>query len=82
LVKRLAESWRDLDLTVEEGLHELAQLCVTTVEMPGGIRLDEIPQPRQASEELLAAVGVSLPACLPSRKASVDTTRKLPSRRK
>lgn len=81
-VKRLAESWRHLDLTVEEGLRELAQLCVTTVEMPGGIRLDEIPQPRPASAELLTAAGVRLPPCLPIRKAAVDTTRKLPSRRK
>ena len=82
LVRHLAESWRDLDQTVEEGLQELAQLCVTTVEMPAGIRLDEIPQPRQTSEELLAAAGVSLPPCLPSRKAAVDTTRKLNTRRK
>jgi len=82
LVKRLAESWRHLDLTVEDALQELAQLCVTTVVMPGGIHLDEIPQPRQESAELLAAAGVSLPACLPPRKANVDTTTKLQSGRK
>ena len=82
LAKQLAEAWRDLDLTVEEGLRELAELCVTTVEMPGGIRLHEIPRPRPSSAELLAAAGVSLPPALPPRKATVDTTRKLPSRRK
>jgi hypothetical protein len=82
LVKQLAEAWRDLDLTVDEGLRELAQLCVTTVEMPGGIRLHEIPQPRQSSAELLVAAGVNLPPALPLRKATVDTTRKLTSRRK
>ena len=82
LVKRLAESWRDLDLTVQEGLRQLAQLCVTIVEMPGGVKLDEIPQPRPALAELLALAEVSLPSCLPVRKADVDTTTKLPSRRK
>jgi hypothetical protein len=82
LVKRLAEFWRDLDLTVQEGLRQLAQLCVTIVEMPGGVKLDEIPQPRPALAKLLALAKVSLPSCLPVRKADVDTTIKLPSRRK
>lgn len=82
LVKRLADSWRDLDLTVQEGLRQLAQLCVTIVEMPNGVKLDEVPQPRPALAELLALAKVSLPSCLPVRKADVDTTTKLPSRRK
>ena len=82
LAKQLAKAWHDLDLTVEEGLQELAQLCVTTVEMPGGIQLHEIPKPRQSSAELLASAGVTLPPALPPRKATVDTTRKLTSRRK
>jgi len=82
LVKQLAQFWGHLDVTVEEGVHDLAQLCVTTVEMQDGIRLDEIPHPRQSSAQLLAAAEVNLPPMLPCRKASVDTTRKLQSRRK
>jgi hypothetical protein len=82
LARRLAECWRDIDLTVEEGLQQLAQLCVTTVEMPQGVRLHEIPQPRENLAELLAAAGVTLPSCLAPRKAAVDTTVKLQSRRK
>ena len=82
LARHLAELWREIDLTVEEGLHDLAQLCVTAVEMPDSLRLDEIPQPRESSAQLLAAAGVTLPALLPRRKATVDTTQKLPMRRK
>jgi hypothetical protein len=81
LARHLAELWREIDLTVEEGLDELAQLCVTAVEMPDGIRLDEIPQPRDSSAQLLTAAGVNLPALLPRHKATVDTTQKLPMRR-
>lgn len=81
LAKRLAEAWHDLDLTVEEGLRDLADLCVTVVGLPGGIRLHEIPRPRQSSAELLAAAGVALPPALLPRKATVDTTVTLQSRR-
>jgi hypothetical protein len=82
LAKTLAVVWRDVDLSVEEGLRELAELCVTIVTMPNGARLHEIPRPRQSSAELLAAAAVTLPPILLPKKANVDTTAKLHSRRK
>jgi hypothetical protein len=75
LAKTLAVVWRDVDLSVEEGLRELAELCVTIVTMPNGARLHEIPRPRQSSAELLAAAAVTLPPILLPKKAKAGCAR-------
>ena len=82
LIGRLTGLWQNLDITVEEGLKELRELCTVTVDIQGAARIEEIPTPRESSRKLLAAADVSLPAALATHPSSVDTKRKLTSRRK
>lgn len=81
LVRHLADCWRGFDLTVEEALRELAQLCVVDIHLADGTLLRELPTPRPASAALLAAAHVHLPTLIPPPATGVDTKRKLTSRR-
>ena len=82
VVRHLADCWHALDTTVEEALAKLGQLCTCDIHLADGTTLHELPQPRASTAQLLAAAQVQLPALLPPRSAAVDTTRKLPPRRK
>jgi len=82
LVMELARRWRELEVTVEEGLHSLATLCAVEVQMGKSPVVNEIPHPRASVQKLLAAAGVSLPAALPHKGVCVSTKKKLVSRRK
>ena len=53
LARELARCWRDLDLTVEEGLDELKSLCTTQVVIRGRAVLPNIPRPRARIQQLL-----------------------------
>jgi len=82
LVMELARRWRELEVTVEEGLHSLATLCAVEVQMGKSPVVNEIPHPRTSVQKLLAAASVSLPAALPHKGVCVSTKKKLVSRRK
>ena len=82
LVMELARRWRELEVTVEEGLHSLATLCAVEVQMGKSPVVNEIPHPRTSVQKLLAAADVSLPAALPHKGVCVSTKKKLVSRRK
>lgn len=84
IVRQLRRAWADLDLTVEEGLSQLATLSTMRVRVSrdqGGGEAHKIPRPRASSRRLLQAAGVRLPLALPSLGAHVVTKRKLPPRR-
>ena len=82
LIAELARAWRALDVTVEEGLAELATLCTTEVHFGSGSTVQEIPRPRRSIASLLTAAAVRLPAAIPTKGIEVSTKRKLPSRRR
>jgi len=82
IVKELACVWAALDVTVQEGLKELDALCSTEVSIADGRGFHRIPQPRELSQQLLAAADLTLPTALPSKGIIVATKKKLPSRRK
>lgn len=82
IVRELARCWRDADLTVQEGLDQLAQLCTNELLEKGRPLYCQIPQPRPALQNLLAAADIHLPEALPSKGVFVTTKRKLPERRK
>ena len=82
VVRSLKKAWKDIDLTVEEGLKELDRLCAMNLSVKGGGACLRIPEPSPTAKELLDALDVKLPLFLPKSKARVDTKRKLPSRRK
>ena len=77
----LRRLWSGLDMTVEEGIHDLGQLCATEVHIKNQFACQTIPQPRESGRRLLKLAGVELPPCLPCKKANVHTKVKLQKQR-
>ena len=77
IVQELAERWRAIDLTVEEGIKELSTLCAIEIEMNGNGKINQIPEPRASIKKLLKAANVRLPDVLPSKGIIVSTKKKL-----
>jgi transposase len=83
LIRReLSRAWVSLDVTVEEGLHQLQTLCVTEVKVEGGGSCLRIPTPSVVAAALLKALKIRLPEALPHTETTVVTRKKLPTRRK
>lgn len=78
----LRESWRDVELTVEEGIAELASIHSLEVHMLGHAVFQTIPKPRPMAQLLLEKIEVSLPNAIPPCHAAVVTRKKLVSERK
>jgi transposase len=81
IVQELAKRWRHVDVTVQEGLDELATLCTVEVETNDGVTYNRIPKPRHSIKTLLDAAKVHLPTIIPASGVKVTTKKKLPSRR-
>jgi transposase len=83
LIRReLSRAWTALDVTVEEGLHQLQTLSSTEMKVENGGSCLRIPTPVAASRALLHALNIHLLKALPHRETRVDTRKKLPERRK
>lgn len=81
IVQELAKRWRHLDVTIQEGLDELATLCIVEVETKNGVKYNRVPEPRQSIKILLDAAKVHLPSVIPATGVKVTTKKKLPTRR-
>ena len=83
LIRReLSRAWEGLNVTVEEGLAQLATLCSMEVKVEGGASCLRIPTPRDGSSALLKAASVRATEVLPHLETRVVTRKKLPERRK
>jgi len=82
IIKELAVCWQSLNITVEEGIKELAQLCCIEVHLAGQAPSHDIPVPRDLSRQLLEAAQVRLPRVLPAKGVVVATKKKLQKKRK
>jgi transposase len=82
LVHHLQRKWRDVELTVEEGVAELAAISSLEIQVPGHARVLTIPQPRPMAQLLLDQLEITLPKVLPKKNAVVATKKKLVSERK
>lgn len=82
LIKTLNQRWRSLNLTVEEGIKQLATLCLTEIHIKGKAPYHQVPKPRAPIQRLLHAAQVRLPNTLPRRGTVVTTKTKLPNQRK
>ncbi len=82
MIQALRKRWRDIDLTVQEGLDRLASLCVIEVIIAGRPSYNQLPTPRDVVRQLFEAADVEVPAALPLAPARVATRQKLPQRRK
>ena len=81
LIQELAKRWSSLNLTVQEGINQLATLCSEEVLINGKPYCHKIPQPDKPLEILLETAGVRLPTVLPNKGVHVATKKKLQKRR-
>ncbi|NUN22034.1 MAG: IS1634 family transposase [Candidatus Jettenia caeni] len=82
ILRRLRTAWAGFELTVQEGLQQLATICTMEVILKGQqARCQKIPQPREQSRNLLEALQIKLPAVLPRRNIRVVIRKKLTNRR-
>ncbi len=72
--KHLREKWIDLNVTVEEGIHELSSINCITVQV-GAVKYNSIPKPRKLGSDLMSALGVTLPNAIPNRGIIVATRK-------
>jgi transposase len=70
--KYLREKWKDINLTVEEGVNVLANISSVIIKVKNE-ELHRIPKPDKLSEKLLSALEVKLPGVLPLIRCEVDT---------
>ncbi len=80
LERELDKYWRDLEVTVPEGIDELGSLRGTVLTI-GQATCQKMPDPEGLSKRLLDAADIKLPEILPRRKAHVATRKKLVSER-
>jgi len=81
IVRYLRRAWQHLDMTPEEGIKQLATLSSVKVSVKGKGSCLKIPQPREQSINLIAALNIAMPVVLPDRKIDVDTKKKLTGRK-
>jgi hypothetical protein len=81
MIQYLAACWSPLDLTVEEGLHALATLCLVEVAPQNAPSSHCIPTPRDAIARLLHHADIKLPKAFALSGTRVSTKKKLQSER-
>jgi transposase len=79
--KELERCWKEVEVTVQEGIEELSQLCGVLMEYKDQT-VQNVPAPRPLGKRLLKLAGVSLPSTLPMRKKDVYTRKKIANKRK
>ncbi len=77
----LRRLWRDLDVTIEEGIAELSSLCAIEVAI-GNLSIQTVPIPRENIKLLLEKADITLPDAIPCSKESVFTRKKLVEERR
>jgi Transposase DDE domain len=81
IIQYLASCWSTFDLTVEEGLHALATLCLVEVLPHNAPSYHCIPTPRDAIARLLHSADITLPKAFALSGTRVSTKKKLQSER-
>jgi hypothetical protein len=79
--KHLMEKWKDINITVEEGIHELSSINCISIKV-GGVKYSQVPEPREPGSKLLSALSVTLPKAIPGSGICVSTRKKLELERK
>lgn len=82
IARHLQQAWFHLNLTVEEGLDQLALLCSTKMVIKDQGSCHRIPSPGDAAAKLIEGANVRLPRVLPHLGTHVITRKMLQSRRR
>lgn len=82
--RHLEQAWWHLEVTVEEGLRELEQLCVQDLiqRETGPVLVRQVPEPNSRQKQLLDALKLSLPETAPQATVTVGTRKKINGVRK
>jgi len=82
--RHLERAWWSLEVTVEEGLSELEQLCVIELVHPGSGKVvaRQVPEPSARQKQLLEALKLVLPSTVPEAHVTVGTRKKIDQVRK
>jgi Transposase DDE domain len=82
--RHLERAWWNLEVTVEEGLRELEQLCVIELVHPqsGEVVARQVPEPSIRQKQLLDALKLILPQTSPKSEVTVGTRKKINKVRK
>jgi hypothetical protein len=82
--RHLERAWWSLEVTVEEGLCELEQLCVIELVHPGSGKVvaRQVPEPSARQKQLLDALKLVLPSTVPEAQVTVGTRKKINQVRK
>jgi DDE family transposase len=82
--RHLERAWWTLEVTVEEGLRELEQLCVIELVHPhsGKVVARQVPEPSPRQKQLLDALKLRLPETAPKAEVTVGTRKKINKVRK
>ena len=82
--RHLERAWWTLEVTVEEGLRELEQLCVIELVHPqsGAVVARQVPEPSPRQKQLLDALKLILPETSPKAEVIVGTRKKINKVRK
>jgi transposase len=77
--RHLEHGWSSLEVTVEEGLRELEQLCVIELVHPqsGQVVARQVPEASARQKQLLDALKLDLPASVPAAAVTVGTRKKI-----
>lgn len=81
IVRELERAWAAFDLTVQEGIRQLATVCTVEVAINNQTTCHQIPEPSEQSKPLLESLNITIPKVLPHHNVRVVTRKKLPSRR-
>jgi transposase len=80
LEKEIESHWKNLEVTVAEGIDELGSIRATEIEI-GNVKCQKVPEPVGLTKRLLESAGVRLPNVAPAKKVHVATRKKLVSER-
>jgi transposase len=73
IIQELNRLWKEMEMTVEEGLKSLSMLAEQRIVFPDGLKLSKIPSPNEQNKALLEAAGITLPPYLASQDLTVAT---------
>ena len=78
--KELREAWREINVTVKEGVEELTTINAIEMEVKG-IKYNQIPEPRELGIKLIKALGLSMPVAIENKGITVATRKKINNKR-
>jgi transposase len=77
----LRRQWTDLEMTIEEGIEELASISTIFVEFAGAT-CQTIPEPRPQGRQLLQELDITLPDAIPHRNVTICPRKQIKEARR